>query len=130
MAAFSSFSKIKTAQLLLGLNALIWLIIGIISLLRLAGNDPDLIGVYAIVAVLMFGNVAAMLVAAWLLNNPRKLSFLFALAVLLINILLTFTDQFGFFDLITVLIDFVILRILLANRKQFFYAAAPHHLTL
>jgi len=43
--------------------------------------------------------------------------FYVALAVLLVNIVLTFTDQFGLFDLLTLLLDLIILALLLAGRQ-------------
>ncbi|MBE2223209.1 MAG: hypothetical protein IAF02_16825, partial [Anaerolineae bacterium] len=45
--------------------------------------------------------------------------FWLATAVLLINIILTFTDQVGIFDLLTLLLDVVILSLLIANRDWF-----------
>ncbi|MBP6470897.1 MAG: hypothetical protein KBE23_14785 [Chloroflexi bacterium] len=47
------------------------------------------------------------------------MGFYVALAVLLVNIVLTVTDQFGLFDLLTLLLDLIILALLLAGRRQF-----------
>lgn len=119
----SSWNPVRAVQVLLILNTAVWLTFGIISLLRLSLQNPEQIGVLSIVAVLMFGNVAALLLAAWLLSWQPKWGFYVALAVLLVNIVLTFTDQFGLFDLLTLLLDLTILALLLAGRRQFLQPA-------
>jgi hypothetical protein len=72
-----------------------------------------------VITFLMFGNVGAMLVAGLWLGRQSRWAFIFALALLLVNILLTFTDQVGFFDIITALLDLLLLGLLLFNRKSF-----------
>jgi hypothetical protein len=57
-----------------------------------------------------------------LLPKRRLLFYLFALAVLAVNVLLTFTDQVGALDWITLVIDLVLLGILIVARKQFYPA--------
>jgi hypothetical protein len=88
-------------------------------LTRLTRQYPEQKLSYAIVALLMFGNVAAMLVSAWLAGKRWKWGYFLALAVLLANILLTFTDQFGFLDLVTLLLDLAILGLLLGQRAWY-----------
>ncbi len=73
----------------------------------------------AIMGVMMFGNAGAMLLSAWLLLKKRMPVFIFMLLLLIVNILLTFTDQVGFWDWLTVLIDFVLGGILLGRWKFF-----------
>ena len=51
-----------------------------------------------------------------------RLSYLYALALLAVNILLTLTDQFGLLDFLTLLLDLFILGLLLvAVRKYYFH---------
>ena len=108
----------RWAQGLFFLNAAIWVLFGIVSVIRLAGNAGQ--GVTAVVvAILMFGNAGAMALSGALLGKRRLLFYLFALAVLAVNIVLTFTDQVGALDWITFAIDLVLLGILLGWRKQF-----------
>ena len=104
----------KLAQNLFFLNALIWAILGILTL-----TSPQQ-KIMLIIGIMMFGNAGAMLLSAWLLGKKRKAFYFFALAVLLVNILLTFTDQFGLPDLLTLLIDLILLTILLIKRKSFY----------
>lgn len=110
---------IRYVQWLFYLNTAIWLLIGVYSLIRLyRGEDtPDI--TLLVVAVLMFGNAAAMLIAGWGLGLRNRWLYLFAIAVLLFNILLTFTDQFGIFDLLTLLLDLVLLILLWVNHRVY-----------
>jgi len=107
-------------QALLCLNAIVWLLFGIISLLRLSARYSEQSFVLVIIAIMMFGNVIAMLLTAWLLGKQKKLFYILALIVLFVNIILTFTDQFGLFDFITLLIDLIILGLLLTKRNSFY----------
>lgn len=101
------------------LNALIWLAFGVTSLIRMSNGDQNQIFTQAVVAVLIFGNAAAMLVSGLGLGTQRKIFFYLALGVLAANILLTFTDQFGIFDLLTLLIDLAIVGTLIADRQRY-----------
>lgn len=112
-------SKTKLAQGLFFLNALIWLGFGLYTLWGMAGRYPGHITVY-IIGILMLGNVGAMLLSGFLLGRQNNWFFYFAIFVLVINIILTVTDQFGFFDFITLVIDLVLLGILISIRKQYF----------
>lgn len=76
---------------------------------------------YLVIALLMLGNAGAFLLAGLGLSKPRRLTWLFALAVLAVNLVLTFTDQVGALDLITAAIDLVILGLLITIRKQFWF---------
>lgn len=112
-------SLLKISQTLFSLNALIWVGLGIGTLWRLGDTSPNLRFIMAIMGVMMFGNAGAFLLSAWLLPKKRMPVVIFALAVLLVNILLTFTDQVGFWDWATVLIDFVLVGILLGRWSVF-----------
>ena len=105
------------AQTLFFLNGLIWLALGVVGLVRLAGNPSVTLW---LVAILMFGNVGAMLIAGLWLGQRSRWAFFFALVVLVVNILLTFTDQVGFWDILTVLIDLGLLGFLLYDCKNYF----------
>jgi uncharacterized membrane protein YsdA (DUF1294 family) len=107
------------AQRLFGLNAAIWLVFGILGIFRLyRGSSTPTVTLWAI-TILMFGNVGAMLLAGLWLGKRTKWAFFFALVVLGVNLLLTFTDQVGFFDILTALIDLGLLGILLYDRESY-----------
>jgi uncharacterized membrane protein YhaH (DUF805 family) len=50
------------------------------------------------------------------LGTGRRPFYYLALAVMAINIILTFTDQFGLLDFLTLVIDLAIVAILIAGR--------------
>ena len=107
------------AQSLFWFNTLLWLVFGIMGILRLANANTTPIFILWVITILTFGNAGAMLAAGLWLGKRAKRSFFFALAVLGINILLTFPDQVGFFDILTALIDFGLLGLLLFDRKNY-----------
>ena len=110
---------IQIIRILFYLNAAMWLVFGVISLVHLANSEAVYFMTMLVIAILMFGNVAALVVAGFVLKWPLKHWFWLATAVLLINIVLTFTDQVGFFDLITLLLDLLIMSLLITNREWF-----------
>ena len=114
----NELSRIKFSQGLFFLNALIWLAFGTYTLFGMAGRYPNQIILY-VVGVMMLGNVGAMTLSGILLGRQNKWFYYFAIFVLVINILLTFTDQVGIFDLATLVIDLALFGILISIRKQY-----------
>jgi hypothetical protein len=110
-------------RLLFALNGLIWLLISGLSVPRLPGSNDEYYVLYLILLLLMFANAGAMFVAALWLGARRWLSYLFALALLFGNIVLTFTDQVGFWDLLTLFLDLGILLLLWRRRSDFLFSA-------
>jgi undecaprenyl pyrophosphate phosphatase UppP len=114
-----SFSKTKAAQALFYLNALIWLGFGLYTLVNMMGRYPGgAITVY-VIGFMMLGNVCAMCLSGILLGWQNKWFYYFAVFVLVSNIVLAVTDQFGFFDLATFILDLVIFRLLISIRKNY-----------
>jgi hypothetical protein len=109
--------RVHLAQILFFLNALIWLVF---MLLFLSDSALERFSTF-LVSGLMFGNALAMLLAGLGLGWTNRLAYLFALALLVVNILLTFTDQFGLLDFLTLLLDLVILGLLVAVLKIYFH---------
>ena len=68
---------------------------------------------------MMLGNIGAMPISGFLIGKYNKWFFNFTVLVLVGNIVLTFTDQFGFFDFATLIIDLVLLGILISIRKRY-----------
>jgi hypothetical protein len=115
---------LKIVQGLFLLNAAIWIVFSIIRLVEIAAGPAPVGAIFQAVAVLMFGNAVAMLLAAWLVGKQDVWGYLFALAILVVNIFFTFTDQVGFFDWATFGVDLVILGILTVKRKVFLPASS------
>jgi hypothetical protein len=110
---------VQAAQFLFYINAAIWLLLGITTLVRLASGATDQTMTMWVVGILALSNGAAMLLAGIGIGKPNRLFFIFALAVLALNIILTFTDEFGILDLLTLLMDLVLLALLIVVRKWY-----------
>lgn len=111
---------VRAAQALFYLNAAIWLLFGMTTLARLAEATIDQSVAMVVVGIMMFGNAAAMLLAGIVIGWPRRLIYLFALSVLGVNIVLTFTDQVGIWDILTLLVDLALVGLLIAGRGWYF----------
>lgn len=96
-------------QILLYLIGTIWLIFSAVTIIK---------GGW-IIGVLMIGNGVVLIGIGAGLNRFRKLFYWVGVIVVGVNILLTFTDQFGFFDFATLLIILAIFILLVANRKYY-----------
>ena len=110
---------VPVIQSLFFINTGIWIVLGINILLSMTQKYPDQTVAYIIIGVLMLGNAAAMLLSGWGLTRFPRLAFPFSILVLLVNIPLSVTDEFGAVDLITLLIDLVLLGLLVTNRRLF-----------
>jgi hypothetical protein len=117
--SLQTFNRVKMAQNLFFLNAIIWLVFGSVSLISMENGDSDRIFTLLVIAMMMFGNAGAMAFSGWGIGKARKSSYYLAVAVLIVNIILTVTDQFGIFDLITLIIDLVLLGTLCTVRKRY-----------
>jgi hypothetical protein len=113
--------SVKAAQGLFLMNTAIWVLLGILSLAKLR-SGPNQVIVALMIAILMFGNAGAMLVAGIGIGRQNRWFFYLGIAVLLVNILLMFTDQFGFYDFITLAIDLILLGLLIATRGHYLAA--------
>jgi hypothetical protein len=118
MTLFNPAISRKIAQVLFILNAGIWGILGFVSLLRIPQSFPNMGLTGWIIAILMFGNAAAMLWSGIILGKHKKWLDVLALIILLVNIVLTFTDEFGALDLITLVIDLELLIFMLISWKS------------
>ena len=101
----------------------IWFVFGVYSLIRITGGSTSLSNFGWIIAGLMFVNGAVLIWIGWGLREARRLYFYLALLVLVGNILLTITDDFGIFDLVTLIIAISLLILLLVTRSK--YLSAP-----
>lgn len=108
--------SVKVARALFYLMTMIWVIFGIASLLG-GINTTMLVGAI-IVAILMFANAALYLLAGWGIGRQRVRFYNLGIALLVVNLLLTVTDQMGIYDWITLVIDLVALVLLIVIRLQ------------
>ena len=110
---------VRTVQILFSLNAAIWVILGILSLVNIENNStvPKLL--LQVIAILMFGNAGALALSGYILSKRVKWSYYLSMVVLGINIILTVTDQVGTLDWITLAIDILLLSLLMMIRKEY-----------
>ena len=119
MQSETRLRTVLITQWLFFLNACIWLVFAVNGILRLANSSNiPLIAIW-VVTILMFGNAGAMLLTGLWLGQQSRWAYYLALVILFINILLTFTDQVGFYDILTVLLDFIIVGLLFFDRKNY-----------
>jgi hypothetical protein len=104
------------------LNTIIWIVFGVVSLFRMSNADANHRVSAVIIAILMFGNAAAMLVGGLVLGLHSKWLYMLAVAVIVVNIILTFTDQFGLLDFLTLVIDVILFGFLIAIRGRYLHA--------
>ena len=115
-------ASVKAAQALFILMGLIWFIFGVATLVGMGSSSTNPTITLWIVALLMFGNAGALLFSGWGIGRQNKLFFCLGILVLAINIFLTVTDEFGIFDLITLIIDLVLLILLFVTRSRYLTA--------
>jgi len=104
---------VKIAQALFILGAVIWILFSVISLIRFPGASTS------IVACLMVANAGMLLLIGWGLGTRQRRIFYMALAVLVVNVALTLTDDFGLYDLLILILYLVMGGILLATRSLY-----------
>jgi lysylphosphatidylglycerol synthetase-like protein (DUF2156 family) len=109
----------RAAQILFYLNGMIWLSFAIWSLARMGRDGLGSPVATMFMATLMLGNTAAMWLSGYGLGKRSKIFYYIGIVVLIVNLVLTLTDQVGLLDWITLLIDLVLVGLLLANRKSY-----------
>ena len=112
-------NPVRAAQILLALDGMVWIGLGIFSWVSQVEKHPDDEALYSLLALMMLGNALVMLLCAWLIGKRKKVFYLFSLAVLMVNLLLTFTDQFGGLDLVTLLLGVLVCGIMIFRREDF-----------
>ncbi|HEY3310935.1 MAG TPA: hypothetical protein VGK00_04770 [Anaerolineales bacterium] len=111
---------VRIAQVLFFINAALWLALASqrIFMPEVDASLDEPIG-RGILAVLLFGNAALMVWCGLMLGKRLRLYFYIAVMVLVINVILTVTDQIRLADLLTLLVDLALLGILSLTRKNY-----------
>ena len=111
---------VSAARWLFFLLGVIWLAFGISSIARFSDNSGSVpSAVLWIIAILMFVNALLLFWIGWGIGSCNRIYFYFGLLILAGNIFLTFTDEFGIFDLVTLIINIVLLILLIAGHSKF-----------
>lgn len=116
-------TSVNTARWSFVILGVIWFVFGVYSLIRINGGSMSLSSFGWIIAGLMFVNGAVLIWIGWELREARRFYFYLALLVLAGNILLTITDEFGIYDLITLILTISLAILLLVIRSN--YLSAP-----
>jgi len=111
-------SAFQLTRYLFLFTAALLVVFGTGSLLRI-GDNPDRTALYIFYAFAMFGDALLMGICAWQLPKRTKFIFYFSIFVLAFNIIPTIFDQFGFADLLFVLLNLITLVALIVARKDF-----------
>jgi len=102
---------LQTQRWLFILNGVIWISLGVATLTR-GASGPASPGTMHIIGAMMFGNAAAFLYLGWRIVHNKVIDLIAAALVLGVNIILTFTDQMGFLDWATLVLDLVLAGLL------------------
>ena len=102
------------------LLGVIWLLFGVWSITRISAGGGNLSStMLAIISLLMFINAAVLIWIGWGIGKGYRLYYYFGLLVLAGNIFLTLTDEFGVFDLITLILAVGLLILLILTRSKY-----------
>ena len=109
----------KFLQILLQVKAGIWLVFSIWYFFRFYFQSPNNKAGVVIVSVLMLGNAIVFGGFSFLINRKLKAVYYFLIFYVALNVLLTFTDQLGVYDVIVFVLDLLILAILTKWKNLF-----------
>jgi hypothetical protein len=118
-SVFAPPAPVKAAQALFFVNAAIWLLLGIATIVRMPAGGSGQTITAAVIAILMFANLGAMLVAGVAIGKQQRPFYYIGIAILVVNIILTVTDQFGLLDFVTLVMDMVLLGLLIVTRARY-----------
>ena len=109
---------VRLTQLCFILNAALWFVLGAINLANIAGVSGQVVGIIAL-GVLMLANGAVLLVTGLGLGRQRRWLYYFAVVVVVVNLVLTVTDEFGPLDLVVLALNAILLVLLVVVRKHY-----------
>lgn len=110
-AAFEA-RLLRGSKLLLGANGLLWIVLGLWWLARPPGGSGSTPDPAALLAALMFGNAAILIVLALRLVASGGWMLRLAFIWVGVNLVLSFTDEVGLADLIVGALNAVTLLLL------------------
>jgi hypothetical protein len=103
-------------------NAAFWLVYGFVFAIR-PTSLPG--GIKWIMVLLAIGSSVILAVVAYLLNQPNRLAYYVGLAFLAVIAVLSITDEFGWLDLVSLLISLIPLGLLLKDRRWYLSPGRP-----
>jgi presenilin-like A22 family membrane protease len=113
---------VTALRILFLVSAVVWVVLGAVTLARMASGSPEQASVAGVLAALMAAYALVLCFIAWSLGKRKKVFYYFAIAVSVLTILLTFTDQVGLADLIGLALAVAPLVLLIAARRWYLSA--------
>lgn len=107
-------SKQRSIQILLYLKAAIWIYLGIMYF-SYVGSPNAFVPLWAVIG-LFIANALISIFLAWKFTTGKLIYYYAIFFFILMNILLTITDQFGLWDAVSLIIDIGIIGLLLTSR--------------
>ena len=113
-------ASVTAARWMFVLQGVIWLLFGVWSITRLSNSGGNLsCKMLGIISMLMFVNAIVLIWIGWGIGKGQRLYYYFGLLVLAGNIFLTLTDEFGVFDLVTLVFAVGLLILLIVTRSKY-----------
>ena len=106
---------LKLTRILFFLDATFWLVFGALGLTRAMTETSDMRLIYS---VLMLINAAIMLWLGVTIVRAQNNIFFLAILYMALNLVLTITDQFGWMDVLILLLNLIVLGLLFVTRQQ------------
>ncbi len=111
-------TDIKVIRALFLINAFIWISLGVTHIVQSRTQTT------LIVVVLLFINAIIFLWLSRSIGKRLKWIYYFAVVLIVANLILTITDQFGLFDLFVLVLDGMILALLVFRYRRLLPSSA------
>ncbi len=116
MEDYQTSTLLKRTRILFFVNAVFWLILGMLSLSFRALDDGSL--ARWVITVLMLINGLVMIWFGIMIISGSSLVFTLAILYMSLNVVLSITDQFGWVDALILLLNLCLLGSLLVSRYR------------
>ena len=110
----------RSIQGLLLLDMIVWIVLGGMMLDKQALTAVDSAIFQRYIGLMMIGNALIFGVLAFSYRKPHFRNI--TVVWLMVNIVLTFPDQFGLYDVLTLMLDVLIVVLILVQKKRY-----PHN---
>ena len=114
--------SVVTTLVFVLINALFWLAIGVIVVANLHPGLPDLPLIKEITAFLAFATAGFLLILFVLLGKRNRIAYFLGIGLFIAMSLLILLDDFGWTDLVVLIINVVPLILLITDRSWYLQA--------
>lgn len=113
-------SMLKLTQALFFVEAAVWLVFGGLGFTRAVNGTSDW---RFIISVLMLVNAGFMFWFGLVIIKGRSWIFFLAILYMVLNVVLSITDQFGWIDALILLLNLCLLGLLIVTRQRMIQSA-------